>query len=230
MSEVFIIPARGGSKGVPRKNLRKIGGIPLIAHSINAAYIYKKDAIVYVLTDDIEIKQTAQEFGAICPYLRAEKTSDDVATTESVIDEFLQWATLNDKNFEKVVLLQPTSPLRQPKSISDAIDYLQSYDSVLSVCLSNNFYWNRMNNSACSVNYDFRQRPRRQDIKHEDNLYQETGSIYAFQRRGYEKYRNRLFGNIGFVVTADEEKFEIDTEFDFLLLDFLLENFNYDKK
>ena len=224
----FLVPARSGSKGLPGKNVRVLNDVPLIAYSIKVAQKFDQDASVYVLTDGIDIKDVGEACGAIVPYLRSSVTSSDTASTESVIDEFIVWLDIAGISVDKIVLLQPTSPLRYAASIKGAIKLLDGHDSVVSVCESHSFYWQFRENKAKSVNYDFKNRPRRQDIMESDKSYQETGSIYAFDVAGYRINRNRLFGKIGLLKTLEQERFEIDTELDFNLLEFLIKEYKYE--
>lgn len=117
-----LVPARGGSKRIPRKNIQLFGEHPLIAHSIRAAQAASYVGQVYVLTDDAEIADVARSYGATIPYLRAPQTSSDVASSESVIDEFID--ALNPEG--DFIFLQPTSPLRTAWHIDQAYaDYCQ---------------------------------------------------------------------------------------------------------
>lgn len=214
-----LIPARGGSKGLPRKNIKLINGKPLIYWSIMAAQNTKAVNNIYVSTDDEDIAYVSKEFGANV-IERPAAISTDVATTESSISHFVE-ITKDFKFSRDICLLQCTSPVRNPyrihKMYRQFID--QKYDSILTVSNEHAFYWSA---SGEAVNYQPKARPRRQDIKESDYFFKETGSIYIFNRQGFEKSGSRLFGKIGIHVVPVEESFEIDNLFDFKLCEFLL--------
>jgi CMP-N-acetylneuraminic acid synthetase len=132
---VAIIPARGGSKRVPRKNLRTVGGKPLIAHSIEHAASAERVNRTIVSTDDEEIASTARDYGADVPFLRPMDLATDQASTESAVTHALNWLRDAGKTFDFVCLVQPTSPLRKPTDIDGALYRLEAEEaqSVVSV-------------------------------------------------------------------------------------------------
>ena len=109
---LYIIPARGGSKGIPRKNIKPLAGIPLIHYSINVARQLAPDSHILISTDDIEIAQVARQTGLDVPYMRPAHLATDTSGSREVILDAIEAATRMDICFDKVVLLQPTSPLR----------------------------------------------------------------------------------------------------------------------
>ncbi len=121
MNIVALIPARGGSKGILRKNLVPLGGRPLIAHTIACALNVSSIQDVYVSTDDDEIAAVSETFGASAPFRRPSSSSGDNAPMVAVIQHFLDWVESAGRNPAAVVLLQPTSPLREPASVEAAI-------------------------------------------------------------------------------------------------------------
>jgi CMP-N-acetylneuraminic acid synthetase len=131
-----IIPARGGSKRVPRKNLAMAGGKPLLAWAILAAQKAKRVGRVLVSTDDLEIADAAKSYGVEVPWLRPAALARDESPTLDVVTHAMQWALENLKPAPKfAVLLEPTAPLRTPQQIDDAIELLAAgdADSVVSV-------------------------------------------------------------------------------------------------
>ncbi|MCC6498830.1 MAG: acylneuraminate cytidylyltransferase [Anaerolineales bacterium] len=135
-----LIPARGGSKGIPRKNIRNFAGYPLIAWSVAAAKQSKLVTRVIVSTDDEQIAAVAREFGAETPFLRPSKFAEDNTTDLPVFEHALQWLAENE-NYqpEIVVQLRPTSPIRPRGLVDDAIQVLQSHadaDSVRGVVVA----------------------------------------------------------------------------------------------
>ena len=214
-----IIPARGGSKGVPKKNIRPFLGRPLITHSIDYARQASQVSAVFVSTDDAEISQIARTAGAeIIP--RPAELSGDTATTESAITHACQWWQEQGRNPDIIVLLQATSPLRPAGSLDRALRHFldHQFDSLLSISPTHRFFW-RIKGEEAHAEYDFIQRPRRQDMTREDIRYVENGSIYIFTRKHFEHIGNRLGGKIGYTIFPEAYSPEIDSLNDFLLLE-----------
>jgi CMP-N,N'-diacetyllegionaminic acid synthase len=209
-----LIPARGGSKRIPRKNIADLNGNPLISYSIKAAR--QSDLIdeVWVSTDDQEIAFYASQCGAEI-LMRPSRLSEDTSTSESVL---LHFAENND--FEFLIFIQPTSPLIRVSDIDHGIKLVQDgrYDSVLSVCEDYRFYWN----DKCEpINYSPYLRPRSQD---KETLYKETGSFYVTSRYFLEQSRCRISGHIGFVVVPELYSYEIDTYDDLKIVSAIMES------
>lgn len=221
MSSLAIIPARGGSKGVPGKNLRAVAGKPLIAWSILRAREAEAIDTVLVSTDDPEIAEVSRAFGAEVPFVRPANLATDQAPTEPVMLHALDWYAERGKIFDTIVLLQPTSPLRLPGTIDAAFRQFndQQADSLLGVVENHHFFWRRT--EPVEALYDFRNRPRRQDIHPDDRLYRETGSIYISRVDMFRRSANRLSGSIALFVMDEVEGWEIDSEADFSVLDAL---------
>ena len=217
---IALIPARGGSKGIPKKNIKIFKNKPLIVHTINYALSCKLIDQVYVTTDCSEIKKIAINTGAKV-INRPEKLALDESTTESAIEHALD--KLNNKP-DIIVLLQPTSPIRPENSLEESLQIYSdgSYNSLLSISPTHKFFWN-INKDIAEANYDFMNRPRRQDIKKEDISYLENGSLYIFSYNHFIKTKNRLGGKIGYIIFPEEFSLEIDTMLDFNILE------NYEK-
>lgn len=211
---ISIIPARGGSKGILRKNIKLLNGIPLIAYSIEQSLNSKFVDSTYVSTEDSEIKEISEKYGAEV-IDRPSHLADDRSSTESVL---LHAAKLVNYDFDYIVLLQPTSPLRFPEHIDKSIQMIvnQNADSLLSVCKNKSFLWKA---DGTSINYDFRNRPRRQDKEWE---YIENGSIYVTSKNVLINSNNRLGGKIITYEMPNWMSFEIDDEFDFELVEHLV--------
>ena len=223
MNIISIIPARGGSKGIPKKNIKKFLDLPLITHSINYSLSSKNITKTYVSTDDPEIKKISTKAGASI-IDRPKKIAGDSATTESAIEHALLNITIDP---DIIILLQPTSPFRPKESLDKAINHfiLNEYDSLLSISPTHNFIWN-INNNIAIPKYDYLNRPRRQDIKQEDINFIENGSLYIFTKKHFNKYNNRLGGKIGYVIFDEAFSKEIDTELDFTILEQINKKFN----
>ena len=117
-----IIPARGGSKGIPHKNIINLCGKPLIAYTIESAKQSVYIDTVIVSTDDVDIQRVSEDYGASVPFLRDAKIASDEATTISVVVDAVERLAVSGQKFDAVVLLQPTSPLRTTEEIDVAID------------------------------------------------------------------------------------------------------------
>lgn len=225
MSTLAIIPARGGSKGVPGKNIRPIAGLPLIAWSIRQAKDVAAITHVVVSTDSEEIAAVAREHGAEVPFLRPPRLAEDTTATEPVMRHALDWYRDNGSDVSTVVLLQPTSPLRLPGSLAAALARFEGEgaDSLLGVCENHHFFWR--NPHAPDALYDFRNRPRRQDIAAADRWYRENGSIYVTRAEAFRASNNRLCGRIAMQPMREEEGWEIDSLADFLVVEALMREF-----
>ncbi|MFU0823629.1 acylneuraminate cytidylyltransferase family protein [Clostridium sp.] len=131
-----VIPARGGSKGIPHKNIINFCGKPLIAHSIEAAKKSKYIDYILVSTDDREIKEVSLKYGAKAPFLRPKEISDDKSKSIDVVVHAINYLRDNDETFDYVILLQPTSPLRTEKDVDSAIKTIieKKGRSLVSLC------------------------------------------------------------------------------------------------
>ena len=208
-----FIPARGGSKGVPNKNIKEFAGKPLIVHSIEYALNCSQIDEVVVSTDDDNIAEIARKAGARIVN-RPPELSTDSSTTESAIHHFVNKF---NKKPDILVLLQPTSPYRPKRSLENAISHFteNEFDSLLSIIPTHRFFWRVKDDQTTFAEYDYLNRPHRQDLKREDIRYMENGSLYIFTRRHFDKTGNRLGGKIGYVEWPEEYSIEIDTLLDF---------------
>lgn len=221
---IAIIPARGGSKGIPRKNIRPVAGRPLLAYSIEHALRTPGIARVIVSTDDPEIALVTAEYGAEV-ILRPVDISDDAATSESALLHALDHLRESEGyEPELVVFLQATSPLRAPDDITRAIDTLiaEEADSLFSACPVHGFVWRREREGEREphpLSYDYRRRPRRQDAP-EDVV--ENGSIYIFRPSVLREGGNRLGGRIAIHLMDPANSFQVDEPADLTLMELLL--------
>jgi CMP-N,N'-diacetyllegionaminic acid synthase len=135
---LFFIPARGGSKGLPGKNIKLLGGRPLICWAIKAAKDSGLKGDIVVSSDSNKILTIAKKNGALTPFKRPAYLASDSASTMDVIKHFFEWSVQNGKKYETLIILQPTSPLRTGKDILNAYkDYeKRKCDSVVTVCKS----------------------------------------------------------------------------------------------
>lgn len=228
-STVAIIPARGGSKGIPRKNVIDVAGKPLIAWSILQAAAAREIDSVWVTSDDDEILAVAESYGAR-PIRRPAEISGDRATSESAWLHALDVIEAQGVSVELVVAMQATSPLREASDLDGGIRQLreQGHDSLLSVAEVEDFFMWRLgaDGNAESVNYDYRDRKRRQQI---EKRYLENGSFYVFRPDQLRRDNNRLGGRIGLFTMARHKMFQIDNPEDVELCAAIIRGFGMDR-
>ena len=222
MNIIALIPARGGSKGIPKKNIKLFNGEPLVNHSIKYAKNCNLIDEIYVSTDDEEISLVSSKAGASV-IKRPINISGDNATTESAIKHTLKSLS---KKPDIIVLLQPTSPYRPEGSLQEALDKFidNDYDSLLSISPTHRFIWSIDKKNNLKASYDFLKRPRRQDLKKSEINFIENGSLYIFKYESFLLSENRLGGKIGYVEFDEEFSHEIDTYYDFKFLEGLVKN------
>jgi N-acylneuraminate cytidylyltransferase len=214
VTAVCVIPARGGSKGVPGKNLRLVAGKPLIVWTIEQALAVTSPLEVVVSTDDEEIAAVAREAGASVPFLRPAELALDTTPTEPVVRHALATLDALGTVASTVVLLQATSPVRLPGTLDRAlVEYADTdVDALVGVVPQAPFLWWR--GEPPRADYPVDARPRRQDLTADSYRYRETGSLYVTRRWVYDDLGNRLGGRIGLFVMDEVEGVDVDTEHD----------------
>ncbi len=217
MTSVGFIPLRKGSKGIPGKNKRKMVGKPLFTWVLGAALQSDLDT-VYVYTDDLDIISFIEKeyhyTNKIKALQRSEASATDTASTESAMLEFAQ--TL-DYNFDAICLLQATSPFTTATDINSSLALLsKGYDSTVTVVNTHRFIWDA---SGKPLNYDYKNRPRRQDF---DGLLVENGAVYTCLASVLKTKQNRLGDAVGVVTMPEHSLYEIDTENDWTVVEQLL--------
>lgn len=220
MHTVAIIPARGGSKSVPLKNIQPLAGKPLIAYVIDACRQASCVDRTVVSTDDERIAAVAREFGAEVPFMRPAELSGDLVTLDPVIYHAVQTLEVQDgRTIDVVLTVQPTCPLLRPETIERSVATLLEggFDSVIMLKEIRHLYWRRENGQFVPL---FRKRVNRQEL---EPLYSETGAVFA-SRRSIITPENRLGTNIGHVIGSEEEAIDIDTEIDFRLAELVILN------
>ena len=135
-----VIPARGGSKRIPNKNLKQVDGKPLVAHTIEHATESEYLTEAIVSTEDEDIKQVAREYGGNVPFDRPEELATDTAKTRQVVTHALDWFDEQGEEFDYVCRLQPTSPLRKPKDIDGCIKKINETDATAVMTVSQYFF------------------------------------------------------------------------------------------
>jgi len=210
-----IVPARGGSRGIPLKNLVSLAGRPLIAYTLEAA---KKSGIcdrIVVSTDNERIAKAANTCKVEVMW-RPVRISSHRSSTESAMLHVLGRLQKEQYHPDVIVLLQATSPLRTSRDIRLAYQKFidERLDSLLSVKPSASFLWAKSKGGAAPLNYNYLRRPRRQDM---DNQYEENGAIFITKYKIFMKYKNRLGGKIGCYVMDERESIDIDTPLDLFI-------------
>jgi YrbI family 3-deoxy-D-manno-octulosonate 8-phosphate phosphatase len=218
---IAIIPARGGSKGIPGKNLVPIAGKPLIVHTIEAALGAKTIQQVYVSTDDAAIGKIAAEADAKVIH-RPTALATDTATSESTLLHALEWIKENEGyQPEYFAFLQCTSPLTQPADIDGTMQLLMDdqADSAFAASEFHHFLWETIAEGSRGINHHHSQRFRRQDINPQ---YLEAGSVYAMKTEGFLEARHRFFGRIAMHEIPASRVFEIDEPKDLIIAESLM--------
>jgi YrbI family 3-deoxy-D-manno-octulosonate 8-phosphate phosphatase len=205
---VAIIPARGGSKGIPKKNLKPVGSYSLLARAIKTSMASKLIDLVVVTTDDDNIKEEAEAFGAIVVN-RPKELSEDGSSSESALIHALAELESQKINPEVVVFIQATSPFIQPEDLDSSVERVLSGEG--DVCFSAfetyAFLWKDGVSGAEGVNHDHRFRPRRQD---REPHFQETGAFYVMRAKGFLEAGYRFFGKVLTQRVSEVSGLEID--------------------
>lgn len=220
MKTIAFIPARGGSKSIPLKNIKGFCGKPLIFWSLQAAEKSKSINEIVVSTDDNEIENVVSSFGfsKVKVFRRGSASSTDIASTESAMLEYISHTNLDPEDI--FILIQATSPLLISNDLEKGLNmYGNSYDSILSGVISKRFFWSNIDGP---INYDYRSRPRRQDF---DGLFMENGAFYINSVSNIKNNKNRLSGKIGLCIMEDYTSFEIDEEEDWVIAESLMKRY-----
>jgi len=227
MSIVAVLPARGGSKGIPRKNIRLLAGKPLIAWTIEAALAARSVDLVLTSTDDEEIAQVARKSGAQVPFLRPVELATDFASSEDVVLHALNWLQQNKgPQVEFVLLLQATSPLRSSEDIEAAVALQREKkaNAVVSVCeVAHPPQWlKRLEPNGELLPWQTGIEPsRRQDAR---RVYQLNGAIYLVKSSVFLKEKTFLPERTFGYLMPPERSLDIDTPWELYLADLILKD------
>lgn len=217
-----IIPARSESKGLPDKNIKEINGKPLVAYTIEAAIQSSCFDKVLVSTDSEKYAEISRRFGAEVPFLRSKENSSSGSGSWSVCEEVLKKL---DEDFDLVVLLQPTSPLRTASDIQGALDFffLKNADSVVSVTrLSHPREWCNIlpeSLTLCDFLKAESRNKRRQDLPQSYTL---NGAIYIVKAKMVNSILDLYCQNSYAYVMDESHSIDVDSEFDFKMAQLLL--------
>lgn len=225
MNVYAIIPARGGSKGIPRKNIADLNGQPLIAHTIAQAQQSETITHVIVNSEDDEIRQVAEQYGAQT-MSRPDEFTQDNSTQE--VDRLLVWAVgeleSQGHQIDILVLLYATAPLRPVATLDEAVKMVRDgdYDSVLSLYEDSTYLWRVEEGIATPTNYDPQLRGPRQ--KENWNQWGENKAIYVMRRDLLMNTHCRLGGKIGAVTMSKLRSIDVDRPEDLTLCRLILQS------
>ena len=216
-----FIPVRGGSKSIPLKNIKLLNGKPLVYWTAKAAQESKYIDKVIIATDSEEIKNTVLSFGfnKLEIFNRSAENAQDTSSTESVMLEYIEKSKLEPK--DKFILIQATSPLLKSEYIDGMYDTLEKSDadSIFSAVREKQFHWIETPDGVKPINYDYKNRPRRQDFQ---GILAENGACYINSVENILKDKCRLSGKIITYEMPAETAYEIDEESEWLIVEELM--------
>ena len=221
-----VIPARGGSKGLPRKNLRPLHGKPLLHHSVEHALKASCVSTVVVSTDDPNIADSAVLAGAQVPFIRPLELAEDSASSIDVLLHCLDWFEEAGQSFDIVTMIEPTSPLREISDIEEGIKFLilNGHGSVVSVCESEgehpSFSYRKDSNSKI-IPFTGKQPTnlRRQDI---EPIYFLDGTFYASYVKDLRTHESFYHEDTYCIEVPKWKSLEIDDIYDFVMVEAIM--------
>ena len=218
MSAIAIITARGGSKRIPKKNIKDFCGKPIIAYSIEAALKSGKFDEVMVSTDSEEIAKIAGSYGAKVPFLRSEATSDDYATTADVIDEVISEYEKRNMFFDTFCCIYPTAPFVTAKKIAEAVEMLNNSDSDSVVSVTKfSFPPQRafvIREGKVCLQFPENKLKRSQDL---EPIYHDCGQFYVCRTDKFREWHFLVTDNTLPYIISQEEVQDIDDISDWLI-------------
>ncbi|MDR0605774.1 MAG: acylneuraminate cytidylyltransferase family protein [Bacteroidales bacterium] len=240
MNILYLITARGGSKGVPKKNIIKLGELPLIAYKIISAQKCKYKGRIIVSTDNLDIADVAKKYGAEVSFIRPDYLATDTANSMDVVEHAMQWIENNDdRKYDYVCLLEPSSPFASYEDINKSLDLIikNKADTLLGLKKVgvNRCFINKLDEEGKLSNFYYslkdKKKLRRQDF---DPEYTLNGCIYISSWKYFEE--NKTFHSINSFpyIMKDEYSIEIDEPVDLEFARFLIDkniiNMKYWKK
>jgi N-acylneuraminate cytidylyltransferase len=209
-----IIPARGGSKRIPRKNIRDFLGKPILAYSIEAALTSNLFEEVMVSTDDKEIADVAKKYNAKVPFLRSQNASDDFATTLDVVNEVMHLYQNKGKEFDNICILYPTAPFVTTERLTEGYKKLTNFDAAIPVTEFSFPVWRSFNLKQDRLSYQWPkyEKSRSQDL---ETLYHDAGQWYWIKTAAIKA--SLVTENTAAIVLRNLEVQDIDQEEDWRL-------------
>ncbi len=227
MSELFLIPARGGSRGIPGKNIAILDGRPLIYYTLDVALAVAPKANICVTTDSDAIIKAVKEYGLDIPFKRPENLATDASSTYDVILHAIDFYEKRQSFFDTVVLLQPTSPFRKAIHVLDALkSYHSNLDMVASVkkTKSNPYFTLFEENNEGFISLSKKGNfTRRQDCP---KVYELNGAIYIMNVKSLKKHPPSKFLKVKKYLMSEEDSLDIDTPLDFFIAQTILSDKN----
>jgi pseudaminic acid cytidylyltransferase len=222
MKNLAIIPARGGSKRIPKKNIKDFFGKPIIAYSVEAAVKSQLFVEVMVSTDDQEIAQAAKEYGAKVPFMRSAKNANDTATLADVIDEVKQCYLKNNQKFDYICCILPTAPLITTENLKKGLKLLKenNADSIRPVVRFSYPIQRalRMTDGKIKMFYPEHKKSRSQDL---ESAFHDAGQFYWMRDETGLRGEN----NLGFEISPVQVQ-DIDTEEDWQIAEMKYKTIN----
>lgn len=218
---LFVITARGGSKGLPGKNIRDLCGKPLIAYSIDIARKFVDDENICVSTDSEEIKKVVEEYGLNVPFLRPDYLATDTATSNDVLVHSVRFYKDLGREYKKICLLQPTSPLRSVDDVKCSLDlYRDDVDMVVSVVKSHApaVLCSDDENGFIQLIYN-KNAEGRQQLK---EMYEFNGAVYVINIESLLEKGMKNFSRKVKYVMSKENSIDIDDIYDFKLVESIM--------
>ena len=221
MKKIAFIPVRGGSKSIPKKNIKIFCGKPLIYWNLIELENCNQVDEVVVASDSEDIISVVEGFklSKVVIYRRSNENAQDHSTSESIMLEYINFAKLDLSDV--FMLVQATSPFTKSNDFSNGLKMMNSYDTVFSCAKIKRFIWDKDSNP---LNYDFKNRPRRQDF---DGTFMENGAFCISLVSDIIKYNNRISGNIGICEMPEYTFVEIDEPEDWIIAERLFLKNNY---
>lgn len=225
MKILYVIPARGGSKGIPRKNIKPLNGKPLIYYSIDVARLLTTDDHICVSSDDDEIIKVVEDYGLKVPFKRPAYLATDTATTNDVLLHAIDFYESNGIYYDVLVLLQPTSPLRKASQVEKALSlYNDSLDMVVSVKESHAASVICKENEKGFLEFCFNKSgSRRQDLS---TYYEYNGAIYIINIERLKEKSLSGFTKIKKYVMDELSSVDIDIPLDWIIVESVLKQQN----
>jgi len=212
MSKLAIITARGGSKRIPRKNIKEFCSKPIIAYSIEAAMEAGAFDEVMVSTDDKEIAEIAVSYGAKVPFFRSEATANDYATTADVLLEVLEEYEKRGQHYDLAACIYPTAPFITPARLKEAVETLENSEKDTLIPVVQFSYPPQralvIENERLVFKYPENLTARSQDL---EKHYHDAGQFYVFKTEAFKNNKNLMVGNIAPLVLDEMEVQDIDT-------------------
>lgn len=220
-----IIPARGGSKGLPRKNIKELNGIPLIGYTILSAINSKYVSRVVVTTDDEQIVKIAIEYGAEVPYLRPKELSKDSSSTIEAVLHLINYLQDKESYFpDYILLLQCTSPLRNTIHIDEAVDKLlnSNFEGIVSICEAEvNPYWTNVL-VGDKLEYFIKEGKEILGRQQLPKIYRINGAIFLVKIEALERENTFEVDNLTAYIMDEYSSIDIDNEIDFYMAEAIL--------